>query len=198
MKRSKTISWHHLKQTADHFKLKPMSIAVASIGLYACSTSRDAVIYNSLEQCINEKPNQVNLCKTAYQTAQQTALDNAPRYASKRDCEHEFGYNNCHQHHSGNHNTWFIPAMAGFVLGSARSAYAPVYTSYAYHSPYYGLWTAGNGVVYGRQNTRKVRVSDRAFQQKPAITKTISRGGFGSTAAMKSGWGNAYRSGWGG
>jgi len=42
---------------------------------------------------------------------------------------------------------------------------------------------------------RKANVSKKAFEPKPAVKRTISRGGFGSKVAAKSNWGKS--SGWG-
>lgn len=203
MKRSR-IDVQAMREFArGRMSVKPLALAVAAATLMACSSREPAVIYQSVEQCIADNPEMELDCRTAYRQAAENASDSAPKYQSLEDCRAEFGPENCVAHTGPQGQSWFMPAMAGFMLARAldndryyRSA--PLFTSYNRYSPAYGKWTTADGRTYGRLGTRTVRVNDDAFKPKPAVTRTISRGGFGSTVAAKSNWGGSRSSGWGG
>ncbi len=59
--------------------------------------------------------------------------------------------------------------------------------------------TADGQVVGKAGRTSTYKVSKSSLKPKPVVTKTVSRGGFGSVASAKSSWGGGKRSGsWGG
>jgi uncharacterized protein YgiB involved in biofilm formation len=203
MKRTQTVSLALLRKAPRPFALRPLAVAVAGASLMACGQSRDAVIYSNVQECYADNPNNVAVCDTAYQGALEKSRDSAPKYGAQNECETQYGINNCVEHRQENGTSWFMPAMAGFMLGRAlsnnRRDYAPIYTSYAYGSPYYGRWGTANGNVFSKNAGGHVQVSEDTFKSKPAVTSTLSRGGFGSTAAAKSNWGGSSSSGsWGG
>ena len=46
---------------------------------------------------------------------------------------------------------------------------------------------------------RSMRVSEKSLKPKPTVSKTMSRGGFGSSVRAKSSWGSSTKKGgWGG
>jgi len=57
-----------------------------------------------------------------------------------------------------------------------------------------------DGQDYGDQRRRSMRVNESSLKPKPTVSKTMSRGGFGSSVRAKSSWGSASskRGGWGG
>ena len=66
-------------------------------------------------------------------------------------------------------------------------------------APTNGKWSSTDGNLFGSTRNRNVRVSNKAFNPKPAIKRTMSRGGFGSTISAKSRFsGKTSRSSWGG
>ncbi len=171
----------------------------ASFLLTGCGEEQQtAHIYSTLDGCIDANPDAVSQCEAAYQKATDEAAKTAPKYASRRDCEYDFGVNQCHSGNSG--GSFFMPFMAGFMLSNLMSPnyYSqPLFTSYSRYSPNRYSWIGADGRNFGDNRYKRVKVNKSAFKQKPAVTRTIKRGGFGSTAKAKSSWGSK-RSGWGG
>ncbi|MEJ2766314.1 DUF1190 family protein [Photobacterium sp. MCCC 1A19761] len=185
----------------------PVTVAFAGAMLTGCSDSgKDATIYQSLDDCVNDNPNYSQECRAAYQFALEEAARTAPKYRTEYDCSAEFGVNACIE--TPNNNNWFMPAMAGFMfsrlLDSDRHYYSqPMFRSYYPGSIFYDRWTTADGYDYGRSSYRKtkVRVSQDHMKPKPTVSRTISRGGFGSTVSAKSSWSRSSSGGsksWGG
>lgn len=205
MKRSKRINIEAMRKAPV---LRPSVLAVSvALVLSGCSSQEPATVYQSVEQCTAENPGHEMDCELAYEKALAEAERTGPRYRTRSDCESEFSANQCIQSSSGG---WFMPAMAGFLIG--RSFYSqpgyvptPIYTSSSYRSRVAGGWYGADGTYYGSSSNRHTRVSPDTFKPKPAVTRTMSRGGFGSKAAAKSSWSSSRSSssrsgsrGWGG
>lgn len=207
MKRTKSINLERMRKVSRQFHLAPLSVAFAGMTLAGCSDTRKAVVFTDVEQCTAENPDLEQECRAAYEEALAKAEKTAPKYRSMRDCESDFGSHTCINTQSSQSSNIFMPAMAGFMFARAidNNRYAnryennPVFTSNAYRSPLYGHWVSSDGYRYGSNRTRKVTVDSGAFKPKPKVTRTMSRGGFGSTVAAKSSWGgSSSRGGWGG
>lgn len=199
-KRSKHINLRRMRKA---FALKPLAVGVAGVMLSACSDDRqDARIYTSLDECKIDNPDAIAQCDAAYQTALDEAARTSPRYTTENDCEHEFGANQC-QYVNNNQGSFFMPFMAGFMvsqlLSPSRYYSQPLYTSYSPYSSYRSRWVTADGYVFdGDIRKRNYRVRPDAFKPKPTVTRTMSRGGFGSSVRAKSSWGSSSRSGsWG-
>lgn len=198
MKRTSSIDLSLLRKSVGKFKLKPLYLGLAAATLMSCSSREEAVIVNSVEECRQSTDFTQQECEAAYQKARAEAERTAPRYRSRRDCEYEFGVQNCVGHSSG----YFMPAMAGFIIGQVLSsqrnynAYNPVFATSGYGS-YRDRLITSDGNVIGRPGQRTTSVRSSDLRAKPMPTRTISRGGFGSTASAKSSWGGS-RGGWGG
>ena len=166
--------------------------AVAAIVLVSgCSdNAQEMNIYANASDCIDDNPGYSTQCKAAYQDALDDAAKTAPKYNSRTECGNEFGYESCVQ---APQNNWFMPAMAGFMFAQAinnRPYYQqPMFSSTYPGSRYYGGWASSDGYSYGKKaGQSKVYVPNEQLKKKPAVTKTMSRGGFGSKAAAKSSW----------
>ncbi|MBT1449671.1 DUF1190 domain-containing protein [Glaciecola sp. XM2] len=197
-KRSRFIDLAKMRKS---FALKPLAVGVAGIMLSACSGSREeAIVFTNLDECTDTFPDMQAKCEIAYQQALEEAARTAPKYNTASDCEHEFGANQCRQYSSGG-GSFFMPLMAGYMIGnmmSPRPYYQPMFTSYSRSSPYRYRWTTADGMDIGDISKRNHRVRSGAFEKKPAVTRTISRGGFGSSVRAKSNWGSSRSKGWGG
>ncbi len=193
MKRTKIIDLQKMR------KAQPVSLALVSTLLFtACgdSNEREAVVYRNKTECIKENPDQSEQCQQAYNAALKEAESSAPKYESRHSCESEFGYNRCVR---SSQNNWFMPALGGFMLARAlnNNYYNSNRYDYARSTPVYyhnNSWVGGNGTRYGSTYNRTTTVPEKAFNPKPRVTKTISRGGFGSTAQAKSSWGGSWGS----
>lgn len=203
MKRSKNINIAHMRSFAQRrVRVKPLALAIAATTLVACSSREEVVAYDDVAQCIAANPDNAAQCESAYDTAREKAINSGPKYRTLADCQAEFGPENCVEQRGPNGQSWIMPAMAGFMLGRAfdgggyRSA--PLFTSSNRNSPAFGRWTSVDGNTYGSRANRRFKADADAFKPKPAVTRTMSRGGFGSTVAAKSSWGGSRRGGWGG
>lgn len=191
----------NLKKMRKSFAIKPLTLGVASILLSACGDRQDATVYMTPEDCSEQNPEFAAQCMAAYEKAVEEANRTGPKYDSARDCEYDFGNNQCRvvQTQSG---SFFMPFMAGYMLSnlmSPRGYYSqPLFTSYSRYSPYRSRWIGAGGYDYGSNRSRSFKVSEKAYKPKPTVTRTMKRGGFGSSVRAKSNWGSSRRGGWGG
>ncbi|MDC4168015.1 hypothetical protein DA099_05720 [Photobacterium damselae] len=204
MKRSKKVVYASMKKSWVPKSLT--TITMASFALTGCTDNdQPATIYQTLDDCISDNPDIVEQCKSAYQYALEEAERTAPKYKTDSDCMAEFGIDTCIK--APNHD-WFMPAMAGFMFARAlnnttTSHYysQPMFRSHYPTSVFYDRWTTSDGRDYGKSTYSKTTVNIKKdnMKAKPAATRTISRGGFGSTVSAKSSWGSSRSSsGWGG
>lgn len=201
MKRTRKIDLRAMRKQPDLPKARLLPLAIASIlAVSGCSDGpqQQARIFKSIADCKAQMPDTPNVCEQAYTEAQKEAERTSPKYNSVRDCEAEFGQGHCRDYSSGG-SSWFIPAVAGFMIGNyaGRRSNQPVYTG---TGNMYGGWYGADGVRYGSTSSSRVQVPERAFKSKPSVTRTISRGGFGSSVVAKS-WSSSSsrgRSSWGG
>ncbi len=201
MKRTRKIDLGAMRKQYDLPKARLLPVAIATIlAVSGCSNEpeQQADIFKSVAECKAQMPDTPEVCEQAYAEAQREAARTSPRYNSMRDCAAEFGQDQCRGYSSGG-SSWFMPAIAGFMIGNyvGRRSYQPVYTGYG---SMYGGWYGADGVRYGSTGRSSVRVPERAFKAKPTVTRTISRGGFGSSVVARS-WSSSSsrgRSSWGG
>jgi uncharacterized protein YgiB involved in biofilm formation len=198
-KRSKSINIASMRKS---FSVKPLALGVAAIFLSACGDKQEAAVFTNINDCTDANPEFAEKCKTAYDDALKEAQRTGPKYNSQRDCESEFGNNRCNvvRNESG---SFFMPFMAGYMLSnlmSPRGYYSqPMFTSNARNSSYRNRWVGADGYDFGDNRRRSMRVSEKSLKPKPTVTKTMSRGGFGSSVRAKSSWGSSTKKGgWGG
>jgi uncharacterized protein YgiB involved in biofilm formation len=198
-KRSSNINLSKMRKA---FSFKPLALGVASVLLSACSGGREeAVVFKSIDECVDALPSMAQKCETAYKGALAEAAKTAPKYNTRNDCEYEFGNNQC-QTLNNNGNSIFMPLMAGYMIGNLlapRPYYQPMFTSSSRYSSYRNNWVGADGRNFGDSRRNKLNVSSSAFDKKPAVTRTMSRGGFGSSVRAKASWGSrSGGKGWGG
>jgi uncharacterized protein YgiB involved in biofilm formation len=198
-KRSKSINLTGMRKS---FSVKPLALGVTAIFLSACGDKQEAAVFTSVNDCTDSHPEFAEKCKTAYEDALREAQRTGPKYNSQRDCESEFGNNRCNvvRNESG---SFFMPFMAGYMLSnlmSPRGYYSqPMFSSNARNSSYRNRWVGADGYDFGDNRRRSMRVSENSLKPKPTVTKTMSRGGFGSSVRAKSSWGSSTKKGgWGG
>ena len=175
--------------------VKPLALAISGIFLTACSKPEEAVLIESVQDCLSKTTLTEDECQTAYEQAELEAMRTAPRYRDQRSCESEFGYNQCHQ--SGG---FFMPFMMGYLFSSAMDSRFPP-TVYRYNRPYssyHNKVMTADGSVIGSAGRSSYRVNKSTFKPKATVTRTVSRGGFGAKASAKASWGGGKSKGWGG
>lgn len=209
MKRSRSINITRMRKAALlSTSVKPMALAVTAVTLAACSSNEPTQVFQSVEQCVQAGVGSDEECQKAYDDALLKAQETGPKYSSLANCQLDFGTGQCVQYQNNSGQSWFVPLMAGYIIGdiiggSSNYRYynsAPLYTSYSHRSPFFGQWTTVDGYTYGSVRDRSIRVPKKTWEPKPVVNRTIKRGGFGSKVNAKSNWGGgAKRSGgWGG
>ncbi len=200
MKRTRNIDLNAMRKQQEFPKARLLPLAIATIlAVPGCSEEpkQPTQVYKSIAECEAQGHRAVD-CEGAYAAAQKEAERTGPRYNSVSDCEAEFGRGHCRSYSEGA-RSWFIPAIAGFMIGTyaGREVYEPVFTGWG---KMYGGWYGADGVRYGSTSSSRVLVGERAFKTKRSVTRTLSRGGFGSSVVAKS-WSSSSsrgRGGWGG
>jgi uncharacterized protein YgiB involved in biofilm formation len=169
--------------------------------LSGCEKTDETVsLYQNADDCSKANPSGSAQCVAAYDAAKKDAEKTAPKYASREDCIAEFGEGQCTQTpaQSGvasaegqSSGSMWMPLMAGYMMGRMMSggAYAqqPLFSSKNPASPANGKFVDATGKNYGPATAggRTMNVPKTAMAPKPAVTKTITRGGFGESVAKQ-------------
>lgn len=198
-KRSKNINLNAMRKVNP---LKPIALGAATFMLGACGTDDVASIYIDADDCSSDNPSFSAECQATYEAALQDAQDTGPKYETQADCEYDFGANACQQQNTSQ-GSFFMPLMAGYMLGNLMSGsrrYTPMYTSNSRNSPLRNRWFTSNGQNVGKYSTsgnQKYRVRQSFFNKRPTTTSALKRGGFGNIARATSSR-TAASKGWGG
>lgn len=200
MKRTKHIDLAYMRKGIAVNPLKPLALAVLAT-LYGCSSPKEEVILvKSTQECRDKTNLSTAECEAAYKKAVAEAERTGPKFSTKEDCEEEFGYDECYYTDSN----VYMPMITGYLVSAALDSNSNGYYGspvYIYSgSRYRGKVMMPDGSLVGNRGANNYTVSrDSVTQSKPTVTKTSSRGGFGSTASAKSSWGGGSSSGsWGG
>ena len=206
MKKTRHIDLSLLRKKARKFSLAPLSVGVAA-ALTGCSEPQEQVkVVASVDDCVSQTELSLAQCETAYQQALDEAERTGPRYERQYLCEADFGQ--CQQSSSG----FWMPFVTGYIVaeiidevGDAyerkhRRRYNPVYTYQKRGSKHRQKIMTADGTILGGAGKSSYKVPSSVTERKPAVTRTIKRGGFGSQASAKSNWGGGKSSsrGWGG
>jgi uncharacterized protein YgiB involved in biofilm formation len=194
MKRTKKIDLNKMRKVDISFALKPAALSIAAATVVGCSNSKEAYIYESVDDCVSDFPSRWQQCDSAYSRALSKSRREGKRFDNSDSCEKTYGLNSCERY-----NGRYTPAMTAFMFSPYHNrGYYPLYSSSYRGSPYYGRYGSLDGDFYPR--TSSSGMNKVKTRQKVALSKkTISRGGFGSTVSAKSNWGgSSYRGGWGG
>lgn len=208
MKKTKNIDLSMMRKTRfNKVCVKPLALAVAAITLSACSSKEQVNIVGSVSECVDKTKLTFAQCEVAYKKAVAEAERTGPRYTDKPQCETDFGESQCYN--PQNNQRVFMPMMTGFMIGHLLSNRSDSYYRGAVYNPIYHyrnpsssrrdrLMTS-DGRVVGSPGQSSYNVNSSALKPKATVTKTVSRGGFGSTASAKANWGGGKASGgWGG
>ncbi|MCD9469430.1 DUF1190 domain-containing protein [Photobacterium phosphoreum] len=203
MKRSSHIHRNQMRKANQYHNWAPITLVAlgATIVLTGCNDNDTLAQtqYDSLQDCINadsSNPKQVEMCATAYQQA----VDAAPKFDSESDCQSS-GTDNCRQIQASNNTSYWVPALAGFIVGRMMDngrhySSQPIYYPSSRRTSDMDQWDRNQNNRY--QESTSQRYNNKYKNEKPAVSRTISRGGFGSKASAKSSWGGSRSRGWGG
>lgn len=213
MKRSQNVVLSRLRKQIRPFALTPIATTVLTTVISGCDTSpnpNQADMFFSMDECTKANPGLEQECQYAYKTAIEEAAKTAPKYKSEADCKAEFSSSSCIQ---DNQSGFFMPMMAGFMLAKLVSPEYCKYNNNPYSNCYYSepffrynsigssrvSWVRANGdlinsSVSSKQKTYTYLSAGDRMDKPSAVTKTISRGGFGSTVSARSSWSSSSSS----
>jgi len=184
LKRSRSLHMSGLMATVG------FSMAACGAPQVAVPEPEPAQAYASLTECKAANDISDAECDTAYAAADRQAREEGPRYASREECEGEWGPEQCRQLNTGSGGgSFFGPLVTGFFLGQLLNngrygVGGPVYrdrdnqyrTGGAYGGGYLGRDYRTGRTVVNRPDTDVVRQAPQRVQSR---TATVSRGGFG-------------------
>jgi uncharacterized protein YgiB involved in biofilm formation len=161
-----------------------LMVSVSLIALTACDEPKvDASVFKDMEQCKNDPMMRSGQCEASFKEARGQHASVAPKYATKADCQADFGDEKCetapYQTSSG--GSVFMPMMMGYMMGSmlgGRSSMMsqPLYRSSKNPSAFRTADNRNVGSTTGRTSVAKSATSRPSFKKS-----TMSRGGFGSS-----------------
>lgn len=198
MKRSKSINLALMRKKPSNNLLKSLALGVAATSLAGCEDSEDVEVVTSILDCVDDTVMSVEQCRTAYQNALNESERIGPKYPTEDGCESEFGDGQCRRNSFGS----FTPLMVGYLFANNlwdndKSRYGasfnPVYRYFRPFSSLHNRLVTADGQLIGEDEDKKYKMKKKSLKKKPTVSKTISKGGFGSTARSKS-----SRSSWGG
>ena len=171
-------------------------MATVGFSMSACGPSPSAVpvappeptpAYTSIDECKAANDVADTECDTAYAAAQSEAERSAPRYATRAECEGQWGPEQCRSLNSGG-GSFFGPLATGFIIGQLLNG-----GGYRGGGPLYrdrnGQYSNGYGGGFLSRDYRTGRNIANARDHMPAArqaptrvqsrTTVVSRGGFG-------------------
>jgi uncharacterized protein YgiB involved in biofilm formation len=150
-------------------------LTLSTAGLAGCDRPDPPKVYSSVADCQAQHPGQA--CNDAWQASVGEHDRTAPHYTRKEACEAQYGVGHCESREGGG---FFMPLMAGFVLGQMmnhNNGYGGYGSGYVGHPVFY---SAGGGY-----RAPMIPAGESVFTRSGGVT----RGGFGSTAAFRGGFG---------
>jgi len=182
--------------------LRLVLMAVAAPAMLAgCDDDPSGKILTSREECTVQTEISREECEKAYSQALVEHEKLAPRFESEQECNQQFGACTPLNGAAAGAQPTYIPPMTGFLLGYAASqlmsggnryyhigGVSPLYRDYrsgGYRKPDGREISTYSGTVYGK------KAGDTALPQRAV---TVSRAGFGSSAAARGGFGRSSSS----
>jgi uncharacterized protein YgiB involved in biofilm formation len=168
-----------------------LMVSVSLNALTACDEPKvDASVFKSLDQCKNDPLMRSDQCEASFKEARGQHASVAPKYASKEDCQADFGENKCETapYRTSGGGSVFMPMMMGYMMGSMMGGRGsmmggrgsmmsqPLYRSSKSPGSFRTADNRNVGSKTGRTSVAKSATSRPSFK-----SSTMSRGGFGSS-----------------
>ena len=171
-------------------------MATASFSLAACGAPQvaapdpePALAYTSLDECKAANDITDTECDAGYANAQQQAAKDAPKYATREECEGQWGPSQCQPNSQGGGGSFFTPLLTGFVIGQLLNG-GGYRGGGALYRDRNGQYSNGFGGGYLSRDYRTGRtiangrdyggdVARQAPSRAQSRTTVVSRGGFG-------------------
>lgn len=170
-------------------------MATVSFSMAACGAPQraaplpepdPALAYTSLDECKAANDVSEAECDAGYAEAQRQAAENAPRYATREECEGQWGPEQCRPLNNTGGGSFFGPLATGFIIGQMlNGGYrggGPLYRdrNNQFSNGYGGGYLARDyrtGRTFANRND--VDVARQAPTRVQSRTTVVSRGGFG-------------------
>jgi uncharacterized protein YgiB involved in biofilm formation len=162
----------------------------------------DAVSYSDPLACKVADQVSDGECDQAWRTAQADHEAKGPRFGDKAACEAEYGQGNCETRSSAGGGSFFMPFLAGMMLGQISSGRRGYYGGTGYYRDSRGRFSTpygGAGSVFRNPSTGALQMTRSAvdpsssFRQAPYQAgrggRAVSRGGFSNTRSYTGGRG---------
>jgi uncharacterized protein YgiB involved in biofilm formation len=109
-----------LKQFKRSNKVALVLMVPTTLLMTACvERAEQGVVYTNVEECSQSNPDAAAQCQTDFQQAATLHPEVAPKYATRQECEADFGPAQCEdtpvQHHAS--GGYFMPMMMGYMAG---------------------------------------------------------------------------------
>ena len=175
------------------------------------SSPEQALVFNSVEECNQSGLSTWDQCNSDFEAANAIHPEVAPKYQNKSACEADFGEGKCESvnSHQSSGSGMFMPMMMGFMAANMmNNRAAPNYYSQQQQSSQASNFSGGSRPFVSQplyrsrddqdgfrtaSNVRVANHSGAAFVQSSDLKvksgQTVSRGGFGSQAAMRGSFG---------
>lgn len=178
-------------------------LGAAAFTLAGCKEDTvDAQAFPDLKSCKEESSKTGAIssaeCDAAFSEALALHEESAPRYDSLEVCEEQHGAGACGDEvaaSGGSSGSIFMPLMAGYLLGNMLGGRQGMAASQPMYRTADGKFANASGSNVYNGNSGKAKLGASSFN-KPAATagkapmtkaSVASRGGFGSSAAARSG-----------
>lgn len=162
-----------------------LAMGASALALSACGESETpAGVYTSVDQCIADKQFTDAECRKAFDTAKEEHKKVAPKYASKADCEADFGAGKCEEspYRTTSGTSTFMPLLVGYMLGRTLSGQPGFAPQPLYRTPGDSTFRTGdNRPVTSKTGLQSVPHSATTSAFK---SSTTTRGGFGRNGAV--------------
>lgn len=181
-----------------------LMIPATTLMLTGCGEEREqAMVFETVADCENSSLVAPAQCRADFAEAAALHPQVAPKYVSKESCETDFGTGQCEpapQNQQASAGGMFMPLMMGYLAGRMMSGLqAPQAGQAPTPNQAAGKTSVANQPLYKSRDDRNTfraatnrpvsqgigPISLRPSQVKPQAGKMVSRGGFGSQAAMR-------------
>lgn len=173
-----------------------VSMGTATLALTACDDPVQTSVFETVDQCITSGTYSREECNANFETARKVHTETAPTFASKADCEAEFGPGQCgapqqpQQQTAMGGGSMFMPLMLGYMMGSMSSGGRSVATQPLYRTPQggqAGAFRTATGDVVAKGVGRTTVNANSSVAKAPTPSSTVARGGFGARASTSAG-----------
>lgn len=181
-------------------------LGAAAFTLAGCQEEQvDAAAFPDLKSCENAAQNggtfSVQECDAAFAEATALHVEAAPRYDSIAVCEEQHGEGACGSEATatqGGSGSIFMPLMMGYLIGNMMSGRSGVAASQPLYKTPNGKFTNAAGSSTFSSNAGAAKLGTSQFARPTATVgkapmsraTALSRGGFGSAGASRTGFGS--------